>query len=143
MRTAAGTDRVRRFGLDGSGGELPSLVADEDLARLGGLREHRRPDSHVPGEPQRPRPPDQGLTRRQAEAVNQAGAVMARQAAASATSASRASRLARTARSASSSCTVVTPNTPIRCSLSLAASFPPCRSSTAVRPETTCSCTTP
>ena len=66
-------------GLDGSGGELLSLVADEDLARRGGLREHHRPDSHIPGESQRTRPSDQGLTRRQAEAVNQAGAILARQ----------------------------------------------------------------
>jgi hypothetical protein len=66
--------------LDGPGGELPNLRADEDLARPGGLRERHRAGAHIPGEPERPRPPDQGLTRRQAEPVHQAGAVMARQA---------------------------------------------------------------
>ena len=65
--------------LDGSGGELLSLVADENLARCGGLREHHRPDSHVPGEAKRTRPADQGLTRCQAEAANQAGTILTRQ----------------------------------------------------------------
>src|SRR5262249_4135017 len=58
------------LGVDGSGGELLGLLADEDLARPGGLREHHRPGSHVAGEPERSGPPDQGLTRRQAKAVN-------------------------------------------------------------------------
>ena len=67
------------LGLDGPGGELPDLGADEDLARLGGLRERHRPGTHVSREPERARTSDQGLTRRQAEAVNEVGAVAARQ----------------------------------------------------------------
>ena len=66
-------------GLDGSGGELPGLLADEDLARPGGLREHHRLNSYIPREPKGTRPSDQGLTRRQAGAVNQAGAIVAQQ----------------------------------------------------------------
>ena len=65
--------------LDGCGGELLGLLADEDLARPSGLGEHHRPDSYIPREPKRTRASDQSLTRRQAEAVNQVGAIMARQ----------------------------------------------------------------
>ena len=61
-----GTDAV---GLDGSGGELPDLGADKDLAWPCGFRERHRPGSHVSREPKRARPADQGLARRQAEAV--------------------------------------------------------------------------
>ena len=71
--------RAGVLGLDGPGGELPGLVAEEDLARPGGRREQRRPGAHVPGEPERARTPDQRLARRQPETVLQAGAEMARQ----------------------------------------------------------------
>ena len=71
--------RAGPLGLDGPGGELLDLRADEDLAGPGGLRERHRPGSHIPREPERARAPDQGLTGRQAEAVDQVGAVAARQ----------------------------------------------------------------
>ena len=67
------------LGLDRPSGELLGRLADEDLARPGGLREHHCLNSHIPREAKGTGPSDQSLTRRQAGAVDQAGAVMAQQ----------------------------------------------------------------
>ena len=69
------------FCFDGRRGKPVCLSADEDLARLGGLREHRCLGSRIPGEPKRPRPAHQCLARRKAEAACQAHAVLPQQSA--------------------------------------------------------------
>ncbi len=63
------------FRFDSCRSELLRLPADEDLAWLGGLRKHHRLCLRIPREPKRPRPSDQRLAGRQAEATCQAHAM--------------------------------------------------------------------
>ena len=116
--------------------------ADEDLARFGGLGKHHRPGSHVTGEPERPRTSHQGLARRQAEVVDQVGAIMAGH-----VGRLRGERVPRFQAGPHCAQGIVlvhggAPNTPIRRSLSLIASFPRTVRVPPSGPTPRCSCTT-